>query len=123
MDAGTRSCVLIVEDDPDLRDGLGEWLQAAGYPTALAANGQEALEYLHTHQAPCLVLLDLMMPVMDGCEFRQRQVKDPSLSKVPVVVLSALGPQRSSSLVPGVDAYLEKPVDFTKLLQAIASRC
>src|SRR5437762_11749160 len=81
--------VLAVEDDFDLRDALVPILEYEGHRVVSAANGQEALERLQTMPPPSLILLDLMMPVMDGEEFRARQLRDPTLASIPVVVVSA----------------------------------
>ena len=81
-------CVLIVEDDPDIREFMELLLADAGYDTMTAENGSRALERMRARR-PCLVLLDLAMPVMDGWEFRERQLADPELAKVPVVCITA----------------------------------
>ena len=114
--------VLIVEDDVDLREMMAQLLTLEGYNAATAANGSEALEYLrHSGDRPQVILLDLMMPVMDGWEFRQRQKADPELAALPVIVLSALDQSRSD----GVDAaaYLKKPLDFDRLLALVRQHC
>src|ERR1043165_6681206 len=106
--------VLIVEDDADLRDMMAQLLSLEGFHTATVANGREALDYLHNGDAPDLILLDLMMPVMDGWEFRRRQCADPTLATVPVIVLSALDQTRAAGV--GAAAVLKKPLDFDRLL-------
>jgi len=113
--------VLIVEDDEDLREMMAQMLTLEGYEAATAANGREALEYLQEAQTPEVILLDLMMPVMDGWEFRRRQQADPALARVPVIVLSALDPSRAA----GVDAvaFLKKPLDFDHLLALVRTYC
>src|SRR5262245_34872901 len=85
----TSSRVLIVDDDYDIRATLHEILSDEGYDVASSANGFEALQALRSGTAPCLILLDLMMPVMDGWQFRAQQLSDPTLASIPVVVLSA----------------------------------
>ena len=117
----TRCPVLIVEDDEDLRDMMAQMLTIEGFQTATAANGREALEYLHHTSKPNLILLDLMMPVMDGWEFRRQQKADPAIAPVPVIVLSALDPSRAA----GVDAaaFLKKPLDFDRLLELVRAHC
>src|SRR3954463_7332975 len=103
-------CVLIVEDDEDVRDFMDVLLRASGYETMTAANGAIGIEMMH-HRKPCMVLLDMMMPVMDGWTFRSRQLADDALSKGPGVCVTAL-------LEPQVVAErlklrcLSKPVDF-----------
>ena len=113
--------VLIVEDDADLREMMAQLLSVEGYHAISVANGREALEYLRSGAPADLILLDLMMPVMDGWEFRRQQQADPVLASVPVVVLSALDPSRSMDV--RADAVLKKPVDFNRLLQLVRSYC
>src|SRR5262249_44483114 len=96
-------------------------LSLEGYQTAAVANGREALEYLQNGGNPNLILLDLMMPVMDGWEFRRKQQADPSLAQVPVVILSALDPHRTSDV--SAAAFLKKPLDFDRLLSLVRSYC
>jgi len=117
-----RDCpILIVEDDSDLRDMMSQLLTLEGYEPASAANGREALEYLREGHAPELILLDLMMPIMDGWEFRREQERDPDLARVPVVVLSALDEQRAGDL--RALAFLKKPLDFDRLLSLVRQYC
>src|SRR5581483_760035 len=108
--------VLIVEDDADLREMMAQLLQLEGFPAETVANGREALEYLlHDGSKPDVILLDLMMPVMDGWEFRRRQMQDPALARLPVVVLSALDPSHGKDLAGA--AFLKKPLDFDRLIE------
>jgi CheY-like chemotaxis protein len=113
--------VLIVEDDADLREMMAQLLLLEGFQAHTAANGREALEYLHHGHSPNLILLDLMMPVMDGWEFRREQQRDPELAKVPVVVLSALDPTRAADI--GAVECLKKPLDFDRLLSLVRRHC
>ena len=113
--------VLIVEDDADLREMMAQLLQLEGYRAEAVANGRDALRYLKAGDRPDVILLDLMMPVMDGWEFRRRQVEDPAIAKVPVVVLSALDPIRAVDL--GGTAFLKKPLDFDRLLELVRRFC
>src|SRR5579863_6011707 len=82
--------LLVIEDDQDVRDTLCDVLRDDGYEVVSAANGQEALTYLNSHPPPSMILLDLMMPVMTGSEFRARQIADPALAKITTVVLTAV---------------------------------
>jgi two-component system response regulator MprA len=111
--------VLVVEDDPDISSMLVEVLDLEGYRTATAANGREALNLLHAGLRPRLILLDLMMPELNGWQFRAAQLEDPRLAEIPVVVLSAnvAAAQRGDGLaqVPG----LRKPVDVAELVAAV----
>jgi CheY-like chemotaxis protein len=113
--------VLIVEDDEDLRDMMAQMLTIEGFAAASVSNGREALDYLHTADKPSVILLDLMMPVMDGWEFRRQQKADPDLAPVPVIVLSALDEGRAAPV--DADAFLKKPLDFDRLLDLVRDRC
>jgi CheY-like chemotaxis protein len=113
--------VLIVEDDDDLREMMAQLLSLEGFQAAAVANGREALDYLREEDAPGVILLDLMMPVMDGWEFRRRQQADPALAAVPVIVLSALDQSRAGDV--RADAVLNKPLDFDRLLALVRSYC
>jgi CheY-like chemotaxis protein len=117
-----RHCpVLIVEDDEDLREMMAQLLTLEGFQTATVANGREALEYLHEAAKPDIILLDLMMPVMDGWEFRRQQQADPAIAPVPVIVLSALDQNRAATL--DATAFLKKPLDFDRLLSLVRAHC
>jgi len=120
-DLNTPCPVLIVEDDADLREMMAQLLTLEGFRTAAVANGREALQYLGDGDKPEVILLDLMMPIMDGWEFRRRQQADPELSRVPVIVLSALDQGRAAGLDP--DAFLKKPLDFDRLLELVRGYC
>ena len=113
--------MLIVEDDEDLREMMAQLLTIEGFQAATVANGREALDYLHTANKPDLILLDLMMPVMDGWEFRRRQKADPDLAPVPVIVLSALDQTRAATV--DAAAFLKKPLDFDRLLRLVREHC
>jgi CheY-like chemotaxis protein len=122
MNSTESQCpVLIVEDDEDLRDMMAQMLTIEGFAAATAANGREALDYLHGTTKPHVILLDLMMPVMDGWEFRRRQQADPELAPLPVIVLSALDPARAAPV--DATAFLKKPLDFDRLLELVRSHC
>src|SRR6476659_10200340 len=114
--------VMIVEDDPDTREMLERFLQLEGFEVRTAANGQLALQSLQADSSTHVILLDLMMPVMNGWQFRQEQRRDPQLSKIPVVVVTAAGLRED---IPSIDAdgWLSKPVDFDRLLATITPLC
>ncbi|NUQ77733.1 MAG: response regulator [Polyangiaceae bacterium] len=111
--------ILLVEDDTDVREALAYLLSDQGYDVACAEDGQEALTYLHEGHKPALILLDLMMPRMNGFEFRAAQKREPELASIPVIVLSASG--NVAARTSGLDAAvaLEKPIAFEKLCRAI----
>ena len=112
--------VLIVEDDGELRDMMAQLLTIEGFEAVAVANGREALAYLQNAARPDVILLDLMMPVMDGWEFRRQQKADPDLAPVPVIVLSALDPARAAV---DATAFLKKPLDFDRLLELVRTHC
>ena len=115
--------VLIVEDDEDVREAMVQLLKTAGYVAIGVANGYEALSRLRAAPQPCLILLDLMMPIMDGWQFRQRQLGDSKLARVPVIVCSAHGSVEDNMASLRVAQYLRKPVDLEALLDVIARCC
>lgn len=114
--------VMIVEDDRDTREMLARFLELEGFEVREAANGQIALEALHETTSTCVILLDLMMPVMNGWQFRRAQVNDPEIANIPVVVVTAAGAREQ---IPAIDAdgWLSKPVDFDRLLETIDPLC
>jgi len=109
--------ILLIEDDSDLADAIVEVLQTEGYRVSYASDGREALATLAKGNLPDLILLDLMMPKMNGWEFRAAQLGDRRLAKIPVVVLSATG-ERSRPI--DAKLVLRKPVTLDALLGAIA---
>jgi len=113
--------ILLVEDDAGARDALSDILRDEGFEVATAENGREALSYLETAPAPCLILLDLVMPVMDGWEFRERQLREPRLQAIPVVVLTATAGQGVAGVAES--DILRKPVDFMALLAQVERHC
>ena len=110
--------IFIVADDNDTRNALSELLEAEGFSVDGAPNGREALARLRSGRVhPAAILLDLMMPGMDGWDFRSEQMRDPELARVPVVIVSASGFSRASieaQFRPA--AYVEKPIERTALL-------
>jgi len=111
--------VLVVDDDGATREVLTLILEAAGYEVSCAANGREALDRLRRGARPGLILLDLMMPVLDGWGFRREQQRDPALASIPVVVVSAEADLRRRADSLAVAAYLEKPVEIDRLLETV----
>jgi CheY-like chemotaxis protein len=118
-----RGNVLVVDDDNDVRDALTAILEDEGYQVTSVANGLDALNYLRAALPPCLILLDLMMPVMDGWLFRTTQMRDPALASIPVVVLSAFSnvPRLVANL--NVADYIQKPVELETLLTTVERYC
>jgi len=108
--------ILIIDDDPGIRELVTVFLQHKGYSAMSARNGAEALSQLEQHQPPQMILLDLMMPVMDGAGFRHAQQQIPQLAAIPVVVMSAAENIDAQAPSLTADAYLPKPIDFDALL-------
>jgi CheY-like chemotaxis protein len=115
--------ILIVEDDTEVRETLAEILVDEGYRVALAANGNEALRHLRGAPAPRVILLDLMMPVMDGWEFRRQQQQDAGLASVPVVIVSGDSSVAQNATSLRADGYLVKPINLDTLLETIKLHC
>ena len=110
--------VLVVEDHADLREMLAVLLEGEGFHVQTAANGVEALRQL-AERRPSLILLDLMMPVMTGDQFRERQLADPRFRDVPVICLTAVHDADAAAQRLHADAYFQKPIDIELLLAAV----
>ena len=110
--------ILIVEDDPDVREAMALLLEESGYRIEAVGNGEEALLVMQT-RLPCLVLLDLMMPIMTGWALHAVMRDDERLKGVPVCVVSAV----ASHAPPDAVCVLQKPVQVPRLLATIASYC
>jgi CheY-like chemotaxis protein len=121
--------VMLVEDDASIRHSLAQLLNDDGHEVVTACNGREALERLerarHADVMPCVILLDLMMPVMNGWVFRAHQLSTPSIASIPVVVLSGGLECRQEAAVLKAAAHLEKPFTLAELCKTISlhSRC
>ena len=117
------SHLLIVEDDEIIRDSLVEFLEDHGYEARPASHGREALDQLTSDPVrPCLVVLDLMMPVMDGREFREEQLKNPAWTAIPVIVISAYNDVAEQARALSVD-HLRKPLAMRPLMDAVRRYC
>lgn len=110
--------IMIVDDDEDIREALRTLLELEGYTVLSAANGREALELLSSSPSPGLILLDLMMPVMNGWEFKQAVAKIPAHASIPVVIVTAFPGSLESLNATGA---LIKPIDMDALV-ALARR-
>jgi two-component system chemotaxis response regulator CheY len=115
--------VMIVDDDNDIRDAISQILEYEGYNVLQASNGQEGIERLRQQDRPSLILLDLMMPVMNGWQFQSELQNQPDLSKIPVIILSADGNIQQKSEGIGVAGYLKKPIQLDTLLDTVKRYC
>lgn len=116
--------ILVVEDDEDIRESLLDLLQDHGYEAIGARDGRDALNTLsRASPLPCLIVLDLMMPVMDGKAFREEQLKDPALSKIPVLVISAYHDAESRSKSLAANMAMRKPLDLDRFLHLVQEYC
>jgi CheY-like chemotaxis protein len=106
--------VLVVDDEVDIRTAMTEVLEEEGYEVYAAGDGKEGLDRLREKQ-PSVILLDLMMPGMNGWEFRRAQQREPEVSDIPVIVLTAMG------RAPSIEAqsFLQKPFDLDTLLDEV----
>jgi CheY-like chemotaxis protein len=107
--------ILLIDDDEYVVEALGELLDRKGYRVAIAGDGQQALEYLRTNLLPSLILLDLMMPRMDGWEFLNQRARHEHLSSIPVVITSAAETNEGMN----VAAIVRKPWNIEDLLKVI----
>jgi CheY-like chemotaxis protein len=112
--------VLVVEDDRYIQESLRMFLEAEGYSVFSAYNGQEALQQLANIPKPCLILLDLMMPVMTGWEFLQSQKQDVIMATIPVIVVSAMV---DSDRPKDAAGFIKKPIDLDRLIATVEKYC
>ncbi len=119
--------ILVVDDDTDIRDAMCLILEHSGYQTVTAANGAEALRVLGERggngRSVDLILLDMMMPVMDGWGFRSSQLEWGAVAEIPVVVLTGDGRASAKAAAIGAAGYLKKPLDLDDLLALVAVHC
>ncbi|MCM2278145.1 MAG: response regulator [Oligoflexia bacterium] len=118
----TASCnhLLLIEDERDIRESVREILEFEGFQVLEAANGREGLEILKKVPNPCLILLDLMMPVMDGWQFAQALSNDTNSQAVPVILVTAFAEKANTIPCAGV---LKKPYDIDHLLSHVKRHC
>ena len=118
----TKRCkyILIIEDEKSIQEALKVALEMEGYIVFTADNGQEGLDKLPTIPTPCLILLDLMMPVMNGWEFAEIVSKDITLATIPVVLVTAYG-DRAREVTS--KAIIKKPIDLDLLLKTVQKWC
>ncbi len=117
-----RQRLMLIEDDFMLRAHLSELLAAEGYLVTCAADGAEALDRLEREPTPAVILVDIMMPKMDGVSFRQAQLQSPALRNVPTIAMTAgRGIRDLDSLQ--FENVMQKPIDFDRLVEALAKLC
>lgn len=114
-----KGTVLIVEDDRESREAIAELLELEGYSVVKTTNGQEALDALRVDPRPDLIIMDMIMPRVNGFRFRRLQRRDPALASIPVIITTAIG------RAAGVEAnlILQKPIDVKALLSAVEQFC
>jgi DNA-binding response OmpR family regulator len=109
----------VIDDDADVGELLRLALTADGYAVACARNGREALHYLRSHVETCIIVLDLMLPVMDGVQFRTVQLRDRALAWIPVVVMSASDDAQVRARELGARRFLRKPLNLDEVRDAV----
>ena len=114
--------ILIIEDDEGVGPSIAHLLRDEGYDVEVAFDGRAALDRLRRDPLPSLILLDLMMPVMDGIEFRVRQLADARMARVPVIVMSARPDVAALAGTLLVADFLSKPMNFEELLHIVQNR-
>ncbi len=120
---GRRELILVVEDDAELRDALRSLLELGGYSVETACDGMQALNTLRGGLQPRLILLDLMMPNMDGFQFVNEKRQDPQLCRIPVIIYSGHYDAQANAARLGATAYLQKPFDVDSFLKLVRSHC
>jgi CheY-like chemotaxis protein len=120
----SQKVVLLVEDEDDARNLLATLLEEGGYQVLRAGNGLEALNVLETVRGACnIILLDLMMPVMNGWDFRRKQKQNPLYASIPVLLMSAGARIASASGDLDAAGYVTKPVEVEDLLEKVRQHC
>jgi CheY-like chemotaxis protein len=116
--------VLVIDDDAAICEALTPLLVEEGYRVVTAGNGSEALQRLRSGLRPCAILLDLMMPVMDGWDFRAEQMRDPEIADIPVIIVTAAGFTAKTVMAQlGAADFVNKPPPPKALLDAIRRHC
>jgi CheY-like chemotaxis protein len=116
---GPTTTILVIDDDPDIREALADCLTDASFRVVCAENGVEALAYLRSSAPPAAIIVDLFMPVMDGWELLKRLNSDAKLSRIPVIVVTAAGDHWGHPVPPTM--LVRKPLEVSRLLRVIRS--
>ncbi len=114
-----NSDILLIDDEPDLRECIAELLEGEGYTVKQAENGKTGLEILKSGHTPKIIVLDYMMPVMDGKTFCEHAINDSRISAIPIILLTAANVPPETTETMKVAAQLEKPIDIEKFLKAV----
>jgi CheY-like chemotaxis protein len=114
-----RCSVLVVDDNADIRELLRVGMTAEDYHVAAVANGREALHHLRSHADTCIILLDLMLPVMDGTQFRTAQLQDRALAWIPVILMSGSPDAERLARQLAVRRLVRKPLDLDEVRRAL----
>jgi len=120
--ACTGHTILVIEDDPDIAESLCDVLRSEGYEVVTASNGKEGLNRLQEMGRPCLILLDLMMPVMSGGEFLAVLRQTDETAGIPVVIVSAWAKERAKVRAQS-QGFVDKPISIDALLEATHKFC
>lgn len=121
--AYVHPAILVVEDNVDLRDGLFEVLRREGYAVETAANGREALDKLRGGFQACIILMDLMMPEMNGFEFRTAQLADPELATIPLIAYSGVNDLATHAKQLRANAFIRKPAELSAIMSVVRQHC
>jgi CheY-like chemotaxis protein len=119
--AADGDIVVVVEDEEEARTSLVQILEFEGFRVLGFSNGAEALEYLERSEQPCLIVMDIRMPVMDGPQLRSALLRDQRLAKIPVVVVTAMEPSAAAGL--SALRVFKKPLDVDALLRVVRNNC
>jgi CheY-like chemotaxis protein len=114
---------LVLNDDADTGEAISAILRGGGYDVLHARDGADALAFLRAGARPCIIVLDVMMPVMDGFSFREEQLRDPQLADIPVVVFSAVTDPQVAAARMTTPAYVRVPQDIGRLLEIVERHC
>ncbi len=114
-----ETSILFVEDDDDIREHCAKFLEQAGFHVIQAGDGAAALRFLERGLRPALIVLDLIMPNMNGWEFRRAQIQNPRFAKSPVLLMSGAHQMLIDPAMKGISGYLRKPVHLEDLLSAV----
>lgn len=119
-----QKTILIIEDDNEIRQTMVDVLEDEGFQVLSAENGLEGLKILNQYEtAPCLIIVDWMMPILDGDGFRQEQLKSEKFAAVPTVLFSANGQISQKAIGAGYEEFIRKPIDLERLFELTSKYC